>query len=163
VRRVILVLLCLPAAVAGGLWLVWLLDFQMSVAVAIGFIALAGVATEFGVVMVLYLDHAVQRWVQDGRHFGAVGFHRAVISGALLRLRPKAMTVSVILGGLLPVMLSDATGTDVMQRIAAPLIGGMLSAPLFSLLLMPTLYTWMFHTRSATARNRARSTHGVTA
>lgn len=143
-RRVLLVTLCLPAAVAGGLWLVWLLGFQMSVAVVIGFIALAGVATEFGVVMVLYLDQAVQRWVLQGRPLGRTGFYRALVGGALLRLRPKAMTVSVILAGLLPVMLSDATGTDVMQRIAAPLIGGMLSAPLFSLLLMPALYAWLF-------------------
>lgn len=151
-RRVVLVLLCLPPAVTGGLWLVWLLNFQMSVAVVIGLIALAGVATEFGVVMVLYLDHAVQRWHEDGRHMGSTGFYRAIIGGALLRLRPKAMTVSVILAGLLPVMLSDATGTDVMQRIAAPLIGGMLSAPLFSLLLMPALYAWMFRDRPTPAR-----------
>ncbi|SDC54576.1 Cu(I)/Ag(I) efflux system membrane protein CusA/SilA [Cupriavidus sp. YR651] len=151
-RRVLLVLLCLPAAVAGGLWLIWALDYQMSVAVIIGFIALAGVATEFGVVMVLYLDQAVERWETHGRPLGGTGFYRAIVGGALLRLRPKAMTVSVILAGLLPVMLSHATGTDVMQRIAAPMIGGMLSAPLFSLLLMPALYVWMFGERATRAQ-----------
>jgi Cu(I)/Ag(I) efflux system membrane protein CusA/SilA len=150
-RRVLLVLLCLPAAVAGGVWLVWWLDYQMSVAVVIGLIALAGVATEFGVVMVLYLDQAVGRWRHDGGHLGSAGFYRAVVGGALLRLRPKAMTVSVILAGLLPVMLSDATGADVMKRIAAPLLGGMLSAPVFSLLLMPALYVMLFRERAARA------------
>jgi Cu(I)/Ag(I) efflux system membrane protein CusA/SilA len=101
--------------------------------------------------MVLYLDQAVGRWRHDGGHLGSAGFYRAVVGGALLRLRPKAMTVSVILAGLLPVMLSDATGADVMKRIAAPLLGGMLSAPVFSLLLMPALYVMLFRERAARA------------
>nr|WP_315254670.1 CusA/CzcA family heavy metal efflux RND transporter [uncultured Duganella sp.] len=133
-RKVLLVLACLPFSVIGGFWLTWLLGYQLSVAVVIGLIALAGVATEFGIVMLLYLDQALEH------HPDAP--YQAILSGALLRLRPKAMTVAVILGGLLPVMLSDAAGADVMKRIAAPLIGGMISAPLFSLIVIPSVY-WL--------------------
>lgn len=133
-RKVLLVLACLPFSVIGGFWLIWLLGYQLSVAVVIGLIALAGVATEFGIVMLLYLDQALEQ------HPDAP--YEAILSGALLRLRPKAMTVAVILGGLLPVMLSDAAGADVMKRIAAPLIGGMISAPLFSLIVIPSVY-WL--------------------
>jgi Cu(I)/Ag(I) efflux system membrane protein CusA/SilA len=135
-RKVGLVLACLPFSAIGGLWLTYLLGYQLSVAVVIGLIALAGVATEFGIVMLLYLDQALEE--QPGDAFGAI------LAGALLRLRPKAMTVAVILGGLLPVMLSDEAGADVMQRIAAPLIGGMISAPLFSLIVIPAVY-WLLH------------------
>jgi Cu(I)/Ag(I) efflux system membrane protein CusA/SilA len=130
--KVLLVLASLPFALSGGLWLTWLLGFQLSVAVVVGLIALAGVAAEFGIVMLLYLDHALEA---DPLHP-----KRALVAGALLRLRPKAMTVAVILGGLVPVMLSDAAGADVMQRIAAPLLGGMVTAPLFSLLVIPAIY-----------------------
>lgn len=130
--KVLLVLASLPFALTGGLWLTWLLGYQLSVAVVVGLIALAGVAAEFGIVMLLYLDHALTEDPSCPR--------RALITGALLRLRPKAMTVAVILGGLIPVMLSSAAGADVMQRIAAPLIGGMITAPLFSLLVIPALY-----------------------
>lgn len=130
--KVALVLASLPFAATGGLWLTWLLGFQLSVAVVVGLIALAGVAAEFGIVMLLYLDGAL---ALDPRRP-----YRALVAGALLRLRPKAMTVAVILGGLVPVMLSDAAGADIMQRIAAPMIGGMLTAPLFSLLVIPAVY-----------------------
>jgi Cu(I)/Ag(I) efflux system membrane protein CusA/SilA len=133
-RKVALVLACLPFSVIGGFWLTWLLGYQLSVAVVIGLIALAGVATEFGIVMLLYLDQALDEHPHDA--------YGAIMSGALLRLRPKAMTVAVILGGLLPVMLSDEAGADVMQRIAAPLIGGMITAPLFSLIVIPSVY-WL--------------------
>jgi len=135
-RKVTLVLACLPFSVIGGLWLTYLLGYQLSVAVVIGLIALAGVATEFGIVMLLYMDQALEEKPGD-----ALG---AIMSGALLRLRPKAMTVAVILGGLLPVMLSDEAGADVTQRIAAPLIGGMITAPLFSLIVIPAVY-WLLH------------------
>ena len=133
-RKVALVLACLPFSVIGGLWLTYLLGYQLSVAVVIGLIALAGVAAEFGIVMLLYLDQAIQEHPDDA--------YAAILSGALLRLRPKAMTVAVILGGLLPVMLSDDAGADVMKRIAAPLIGGMITAPLFSLIVIPAVY-WL--------------------
>jgi Cu(I)/Ag(I) efflux system membrane protein CusA/SilA len=133
-RKVALVLACLPFSVIGGLWLTYLLGYQLSVAVVIGLIALAGVAAEFGIVMLLYLDQAIEEHPDDA--------YAAILSGALLRLRPKAMTVAVILGGLLPVMLSDDAGADVMKRIAAPLIGGMITAPLFSLIVIPAVY-WL--------------------
>lgn len=133
--KVALVLLCLPFSVSGGIWLTWLLDYQLSVAVVIGLIALAGVATEFGIVMLLYLDQALEENPEHPRD--------AIVAGALLRLRPKSMTVAVILGGLLPVMFSDDAGADVMKRIAAPLIGGMVTAPMFSLLIIPVVYFYL--------------------
>lgn len=139
-RKVALVLACLPFSVSGGLWLTWLLGYQLSVAVVIGLIALAGVATEFGIVMLLYLDQALANTPERP--------HEAIIAGALLRLRPKSMTVAVILGGLLPVMLSDDAGADVMKRIAAPLIGGMITAPLFSLLVIPVAYLLLTRRRA---------------
>jgi Cu(I)/Ag(I) efflux system membrane protein CusA/SilA len=138
--KVLLVAICLPFSLVGGFWLTWLLGYNLSVAVAVGFIALAGVAIEFGVVMLLYLDNAVRELQRSG---GSVNHHsllQATVQGALLRLRPKTMTVAVIVAGLLPVMFSDGAGSDVMKRIAAPLVGGMLTAPLLSLLVMPTLY-----------------------
>jgi Cu(I)/Ag(I) efflux system membrane protein CusA/SilA len=138
--KLALVLACLPFSVSGGIWLTWLLGYQLSVAVVIGLIALAGVAAEFGIVMLLYLDQALEEQPDQPR--------AAIVAGALLRLRPKAMTVAVILGGLLPVMLSDAAGADVMKRIAAPLIGGMITAPLFSLIVIPAAY-WLLHARLA--------------
>jgi len=142
-RKVLLVLACLPFSVIGGIWLTYLLGYQLSVAVVIGLIALAGVAAEFGIVMLLYLDQALHEHPDDA--------YVAILSGALLRLRPKAMTVAVILGGLLPVMFSDDAGADVMKRIAAPLIGGMITAPLFSLIVIPAIYWLALHPRSAAA------------
>jgi copper/silver efflux system protein len=140
-KKVLLVLACLPFSLVGGLWFTWLLGYQMSVAVVIGLIALAGVAAEFGIVMLLYLDHAVQELRATSAKPGAQALRGALVAGALLRLRPKAMTVAVILGGLLPVMFSDQAGADVMKHIAAPLLGGMVSAPLFSLLVIPAVYS----------------------
>jgi Cu(I)/Ag(I) efflux system membrane protein CusA/SilA len=140
--KVLLVLLCLPLSLIGGFWLVYLLGYNLSAAVAVGFIALAGVAAEFGVVMLLYLDNAIEDLRRAGRLNNRLDLHQAIIQGALLRIRPKMMTVSVIVAGLLPVMVSHDTGTEVMKRIAAPLIGGMLTAPLLSLIVIPTLYLW---------------------
>ena len=140
-RKPLLTLACVPFALIGGLWLTYLLGYQLSVAVAVGFIALAGVAAEFGVVMLLYIDQALllrpapltQTMIRD-----------AIIEGALTRIRPKMMTVAVIVVGLLPIMWSQGDGADVMKRIAAPLVGGMISAPLISLLLIPALYAaWL--------------------
>lgn len=146
-KKVLLVLACLPFSLVGGLWFTWLLGYQMSVAVVIGLIALAGVAAEFGIVMLLYLDHAVQELRASGSKHDAQALRGALVAGALLRLRPKAMTVAVILGGLLPVMFSDQAGADVMKHIAAPLLGGMVSAPLFSLLVIPAVYS-LLHKRA---------------
>jgi Cu(I)/Ag(I) efflux system membrane protein CusA/SilA len=140
--KVLLVLLCLPFSLVGGVWLVYLLGYPVSVAVIVGFIALAGVATEFGVVMLLYLDKMIESFREAGRLTDAHMLRAAIMQGAVLRLRPKLMTVSVIIAGLLPVMYGQATGTDVMKRIAAPLIGGMVTAPLLSLIIMPVVYLW---------------------
>ncbi len=142
--RPLLVLLCLPFALVGGFWLVYGLGYQLSVAVAVGLIALAGVATEFGVVMLLYIDQAVQRRRADGEAITAAVLREAIVEGALLRIRPKAMTMAVILAGLLPILLSDAAGSDVMKRIAAPLAGGMITAPLLSLFIIPVLYALFY-------------------
>ncbi|CAH1386538.1 efflux RND transporter permease subunit [Candidatus Nitrotoga sp. M5] len=140
--KVLLVLLCLPFSLIGGFWLVYALGYNLSVAVAVGFIALAGVATEFGVVMLLYLDNAIEDLRRAGRLNNRRDLHHAIIQGALLRIRPKMMTVSVIVVGLLPVMFSQGAGSEVMKRIAAPLVGGMLTAPLLSLIVIPVLYSW---------------------
>src|SRR3989338_7356105 len=140
--KVLLVLLCLPFSLAGGFWLVYWLDYHLSVAVAVGFIALAGVAAEFGVVMLLYLDQAIAELRQSGRPLNFQNLQLAIVQGALLRIRPKVMTVSVIVAGLIPVMVSSGTGADVMKRIAAPLVGGMISAPLLSLIVIPVIYAW---------------------
>lgn len=142
IGKVLLVLSCLPFALIGGFWLVYLLGYPLSVAVAVGFIALAGVAAEFGVVMLLYLDKAIESARESGRLADSQALIEAVVHGAASRLRPKMMTVSVIVAGLLPVMFSDAIGTDVMKRIAAPLIGGMVTAPILSLLVIPSIYLW---------------------
>ncbi len=145
--KVLLVLLCLPFSLIGGFWLVYALGYNLSVAVAVGFIALAGVAAEFGVVMLLYLDNAIDEMRRAGRLLNLCDLHQAIIQGALLRIRPKMMTVSVIVAGLLPVMASHDTGAEVMKRIAAPLVGGMLTAPLLSLIVIPTLYLWWHEKR----------------
>jgi len=140
--KVVLVMACLPLALVGGFWLVYALGYQFSVAVAVGFIALAGVAAEFGVVMLLYLDNAIDRSQRAGALQDRASLHQAIVEGALLRIRPKAMTVSVIIAGLLPILLGQGAGTDVMKRIAAPLVGGMVSAALLSLILIPVAYAY---------------------
>ncbi|WP_322863828.1 efflux RND transporter permease subunit [Aeromonas allosaccharophila] len=139
VQEVLLILTTLPLAVVGGIWTLWLLDFNLSVAVGVGFIALAGVAVETGVLMLVYLNHAWDDLVASGKPDNA-GLHRAVIQGAALRLRPKMMTVVTIIAGLLPIMWSHGTGSEVMQRIAAPMIGGMVSALVLTLLVLPAAY-----------------------
>jgi Cu(I)/Ag(I) efflux system membrane protein CusA/SilA len=145
--KVLLVLLCLPFSLVGGVWLIYLLGYPVSVAVVVGFIALAGVATEFGVVMLLFLDNAIRdKAIESFRIAGKLTdagmLREAIIQGAVLRLRPKMMTVSVIIAGLLPVMYGQEIGTDVMKRIAAPLIGGMVTAPILSLIIIPVVYLW---------------------
>ena len=136
----LLVMLSLPFALVGGVWLVLLLDFNLSVAVTVGFLALAGVAAEFGVVMLVYLDNTLEAYRREGCLVSHGDLRDAVMEGAVLRVRPKAMTVAVIIGGLLPIMLSEGTGSEVMQRIAAPMIGGMVTAPLLSMFVLPAIY-----------------------
>ncbi|MEE9492529.1 MAG: efflux RND transporter permease subunit [Gammaproteobacteria bacterium] len=135
----IMVMGALPLALVGGIWLLYFLGYNLSVAVGVGFIALAGVATEFGVIMLVYLNQAVKLHQPTTRE----ELRKCVIEGAVLRVRPKAMTVAVILAGLLPIMLGSGTGSELMQRIAAPMIGGMITAPLVSMLVIPVLfYLW---------------------
>ena len=136
----LLVMLSLPFALIGGFWLVYLLGYNLSVAVAVGFIALAGVAAEFGVVMLVYLDNAVRRWRDEGRLVTRADLVGAIVEGAVLRIRPKAMTVATILAGLAPIMAGTGAGSEVMRRIAAPMVGGMVTAPLLSLFVIPAIY-----------------------
>ncbi|MBO1927546.1 efflux RND transporter permease subunit [Thiomicrorhabdus sp. 6S2-11] len=135
----LMIMLVVPFALLGSVWFIWWLDFDYSVAVAVGMIALAGVAAEFGVVMLLYLKQAINQAIDENRLNNAVELRAAILQGAVQRVRPKAMTVSVIVIGLLPIMFGEGTGSDVMQRIAAPMIGGMISAPLVSMILLPIL------------------------
>jgi len=134
-----LIMATLPFALAGGVWLLWVLGHNVSVASAVGFLALAGVAAEFGVVMLMYLKHAWDARIALGRT-SANDLHEAIVEGAVLRVRPKAMTVAVIVAGLIPIMWGSGAGSDVMQRIAAPMVGGMLTAPLLSMFVVPAAY-----------------------
>jgi Cu(I)/Ag(I) efflux system membrane protein CusA/SilA len=136
----LLIMAMLPFALVGGVWLLYLLGHELSIASAVGFIALAGVAAEFGVVMLIYLDSAVRRHREQGSLQTRADLFAAVMEGAVQRVRPKAMTVAVILAGLAPIMVGSGTGSEVMQRIAAPMVGGMISAPLLSMFLMPVAY-----------------------
>jgi copper/silver efflux system protein len=138
----LLIMATLPFALVGGVWLLWALGHQLSVASAVGFIALAGVAAEFGVIMLVYLKQAWQARLATGRS-DPEALLEAIREGAVLRVRPKAMTVATIVAGLLPILWSQGTGSEVMQRIAAPMVGGMLSAPLLSLFVVPVVYRLM--------------------
>jgi Cu(I)/Ag(I) efflux system membrane protein CusA/SilA len=135
-----LILLSLPFALVGGLWLIWVLGHAVSVATLIGFIALAGVAAEFGVIMLLYLRHAWERQLAANPQSGLAELDAAIREGAVQRVRPKAMTVAVILAGLLPILLGGGAGAEVMQRIAAPMVGGMLSSLVLTMLVIPAVY-----------------------
>jgi Cu(I)/Ag(I) efflux system membrane protein CusA/SilA len=135
-----IVMLSLPFALIGGVWAMWLLDYNLSIAVAVGFIALAGVAAETGVVMLLYLDHAWQDITRDGRKPSRADLVGAIEYGAVNRLRPKLMTVAAIMLGLLPALWSHGTGAEVMQRIAAPMVGGMVTSTILTLVVIPALY-----------------------
>ena len=136
-----LVMLSLPFSLVGGVWLLWLLDYNLSVAAAIGFVALAGVAAETGVVMLLYLDHAFRERAGAGQMRTRADVDAAVEYGAVERVRPKMMTVTAIMAGLLPILWSHGTGADVMQRIAAPMVGGMVSSTILTLLVIPAIYS----------------------
>jgi len=136
----LLIMATLPLALVGGFWLIYLLGYNMSIASAVGFIALAGVAAEFGVVMLVYLDQAWKRRIAAGEPPTVATLLAAIGEGAVLRVRPKAMTVAVVLAGLLPIMLGMGTGSEIMRRIAAPMVGGMITAPLLSLFVIPAAY-----------------------
>ena len=148
VDEALLIMAALPFALVGGIWLLYLLGYNLSVAGAVGFIALAGVSAEFGVIMLLYLKQAWQTRVDDGRT-GRADLLDAIREGAVLRVRPKAMTVAVILAGLFPIMWGTGTGSEVMQRIAAPMVGGMITAPLLSMFVIPAAYLLMRRPRDA--------------
>ncbi|WMY73298.1 efflux RND transporter permease subunit [Buttiauxella selenatireducens] len=140
VSDALLIMGTLPFSLIGGVWLLYLLGYNLSVAGAVGFIALAGVAAEFGVIMVLYLNQAIARHKALEPLGGKPMLMRALHEGAVLRVRPKVMTVATIMAGLLPIMWGDGTGSEVMRRIAAPMIGGMITAPLLSMLVIPAMY-----------------------
>ncbi|WP_353231940.1 efflux RND transporter permease subunit [Pseudomonas helleri] len=138
----LLIMATLPFALTGGVWFLYLLGFNLSVATGVGFIALAGVSAEFGVIMLLYLKNAWAERQQAGE-VGEQGLVAAIREGAVQRVRPKAMTVAVIIAGLLPILLGGGTGSEIMSRIAAPMVGGMLTAPLLSLFVIPAAYRVM--------------------
>lgn len=140
----LIVMLSVPFALVGGLWLVYVLGYNLSVAVAVGFIALAGVAAETGVIMLIYLDHALNHIIEkrkaEGKPLTLTDLYQAIMEGAAERVRPKVMTVVAIMAGLLPIMWSSGTGSEVMRRIAAPMIGGMISSTLLTLIVIPAIY-----------------------
>ena len=157
-REALIVLLTLPFALVGGIWLIFLMGHAVSVATAVGFIALAGLAAEFGVVMLVYLDRSIEGQVQKGRFHSDDDLDDALMEGAVLRVRPKAMTAAVILAGLFPLLISEGTGAEVMQRLAAPMVGGMITAPLLSLFVLPAIYKLLGPRRlGAHARGEASS------
>lgn len=162
VSQVLLILGTLPMALAGGAWLLYLLDYNISVAVAVGLIALAGVTTEIGVVLVVYLNQSVAAYLQrcqsESRQPHFEGLRQAVSDGALLRLRPISMTATAIIAGLLPVMFGSGTGSEVMQRIAAPMVGGMLSALVLTMLVIPAVYL-LWEGRRLRNNNLSAATH----
>jgi len=140
----LIVMLSLPFALVGGLWLMWWLGFNFSVAVAVGFIALAGVAAETGVIMLIYLDHALAEVkaarAAAGERLTRADLHQAIMLGAVERVRPKMMTVVAIMGGLVPILWSTGAGSELMQRIAVPMIGGMVSSTALTLIVIPAVY-----------------------
>ncbi|HSG47704.1 MAG TPA: efflux RND transporter permease subunit, partial [Longimicrobiales bacterium] len=140
VGETLIVLVSLPLALVGGVFLLWWLDFQWSVATAVGFIALAGVAAETGVIMLLYLKHAWEERVARGER-SLEALDEAVMEGAVMRVRPKMMTVITVIAGLLPLFWGAGTGSEIMRRIAAPMVGGMVSALILTLVLIPVLYS----------------------
>jgi Cu(I)/Ag(I) efflux system membrane protein CusA/SilA len=150
----LLIMATLPFALAGGVWLLWLLGHNLSIAGGVGFIALAGVAAEFGVIMLLYLKQAWEARIKAGKT-GEADLLDAIREGAVLRVRPKAMTVAVIIAGLIPIMIGSGTGSEVMQRIAAPMVGGMITAPLLSMFVVPAVYLLM-RRRQARAQEKSR-------
>jgi Cu(I)/Ag(I) efflux system membrane protein CusA/SilA len=147
----LLVMAAVPFALVGGFWLIWMLGHAVSVATAVGFIALAGVAAEFGVVMLVYLENALKRRLAAGEPDDEATLLAAIREGAVLRVRPKAMTVAIVMAGLLPMMWGEGTGAEIMARVAAPMVGGMVTAPLLSMLVVPAAWYLLKRRRSAPA------------
>ncbi|TAK50815.1 MAG: efflux RND transporter permease subunit [Gammaproteobacteria bacterium] len=160
IGETLVVLLSVPFALVGGVWLLYALDYNLSVAVAVGFIALVGVAAETGVIMLIYLNKALEdhraRCRTEGREPGPEDVRQAVIDGAVLRVRPLMMTVLAIMAGLLPIMWGSGTGSEVMRRIAAPMVGGMISATVLTLIVIPAIYALVAEARFARASRGAR-------
>ena len=155
-----IVMLSLPFSLVGGLWLMWWMGFNLSVAVVVGFIALAGVAAETGVVMLIYLENALTEWrhraAEEGREFTKADLYGAIMEGAVDRVRPKMMTVAAIMAGLLPILWSTGTGSEVMQRIAVPMIGGMVSSTLLTLIVIPAIFALVEGARLRSRRRREK-------
>jgi Cu(I)/Ag(I) efflux system membrane protein CusA/SilA len=151
VSEPLVVMLSIPFGLIGGFWLVYWLGFNLSVAVAVGFIALAGVAAEIGVLVLTFIDHEVARCRHEKgsatAHLDARDILQAVHKGTSERVRPIAMTATAIIGGLLPIMWGSGTGSSVMQRIAAPMVGGMVTVTILSLLVLPVVYGWVLQRR----------------
>jgi copper/silver efflux system protein len=156
----LLLMSTVPFALVGGFWLIWILGHAVSVATAVGFIALAGVAAEFGVVMLLYLKGALNRRLEDGEPLTEALLFDAIREGAVLRVRPKAMTVAVVLAGLIPIMVGHGAGSKVMQRIAAPMVGGMVTAPILSMFVIPAAW-FLLQRRRARKQAGAGLPHAV--
>ena len=155
-----IILLSLPFSMVGGVWFMWLLDYNLSVAVAIGFIALAGVAAETGVIMLLYLDQSYNDRLRATGMRTRGDVDAAVQHGAVERVRPKMMTVLAIMTGLVPILWSTGTGADVMKRIAAPMVGGMLTSSILTLLVIPAIYSlWKQQSLGAAPQLAARGDH----
>jgi copper/silver efflux system protein len=152
-----LIMATLPFGLTGGVWFLYAMGYNLSVATGVGFIALAGVASEFGVIMLMYLKQAWQRQCESGRESEA-HLYDAIREGAVMRVRPKAMTVAVILGGLLPILWGGGTGSEIMSRIAAPMIGGMITAPLLSMFVIPAAYGLLRRPRNGNRKGSAKST-----
>jgi len=138
--KTLIVLSAVPFSLVGSFWLLYLLDYNMSIAVWVGIIALAGLDAETGVVMLLYLELAHDKWKKEGRLINMSALNEAVMEGAVKRIRPKIMTVAVILAGLVPIMFSHGTGADVMKRIAAPMVGGVITSTILELIIYPAIY-----------------------
>ena len=159
VTKTVIVLLAVPFSLVGSFWLLYLLNYNMSIAVWVGIIALAGLDAETGVVMLLYLDLAYEKWKREGRLAGIQELKDAIMYGAVKRIRPKIMTVSVILAGLIPIMFSHGAGADVMKRIAAPMVGGVITSTILELIIYPAIYMiWRGrHLQSITKANPGQS------
>jgi Cu(I)/Ag(I) efflux system membrane protein CusA/SilA len=156
----LLVMAAVPFSLAGGFWLIWALGHAISVATSVGFIALAGLAAEFGVVMLVYLKNAHIGRLAAGAADDDATLLAAIREGAVQRVRPKAMTVAVVIAGLLPVLVGTGTGSEVMTRIAAPMVGGMVTAPLLSLFVIPA--AWLLAQRARLRRRRSRIQEAAT-
>src|SRR5688572_21368618 len=154
VSETLIVMLSLPFALVGGVWFVWALGYNWSVAVAIGFVALAGVAAETGVIMLIYLDHAWRDRTASGDPPTRRDLYEAVVEGAVERVRPKMMTVTAIMAGLLPILWGSGAGASVMKRIAAPMVGGMVSSTIMTLIVIPAIYS-LWREREVTRQARA--------